>query len=209
MKFSRWLFAGATLLTLGLVAQAQVPGVNSTLSNTFTYVGEGATYKPTFSIATTVTAASAASDVFELRGSATKLVKIRRIRINGAATTAANMPILLVKRSALDDAGSTQGTQPTVAVFDTGNLTGQVAATAIGELFTVNPVENQTFQMVEERLVGLGNFTTTQPALFDLTWGLHGSVPVLRGAAQTLSINLGGSTFSGNVLFLYVEWTEE
>ena len=61
----------AALLTAALAAQAQVPGVNSTLQTVFTLAYDNSTMKQTFSSSKTFVPAAAATDVCTLNGSAT------------------------------------------------------------------------------------------------------------------------------------------
>lgn len=211
MKFrSVLLAAAASLLTGVLVAYAQIPGVNSTLNTVFTLAFDNATQKQTYSASWAFSPASSATDVLTIQGSATKKVNVRRIYVNGVATTSVNALALLVRRATADTSGSTSGTALTAASYNTSNTTASgSAATAIVEIYTTNPVEPASYQTIIERWFTWGNMTTTQSKDLDLYFGAGGSPLVLQGIAQTIALNLNGITFSGAQLTVTVEWTEE
>ena len=204
------LFGCASLLTLSAIAYAQVPGVNSTLNAVFNLVYDNATEKATYSAAFQVTAATNPTDIVEFVGSATKKIKIRRIRINGTATAAGILEVLIVRRNAVDTAGT--ATFPVISQYDTSSPTGQGAATAVVETYAANPTEPAAMTILVETLVAVvptGTLAALHFPPLDYLWGAGGNTPVLRGTAQTLVINLNGKVNAGTLLYITIEWTEE
>jgi len=205
------LFGCASLLTLSAIAYAQVPGVNSTLNAVFNLVYDNATEKATFAAAFNCPPGTSATDLFELRGSATKKIKVRRVKVNGSATAAQAFTYIIAMRTA--NAGGTVGTGSIVPInaYDSSSPTGQTSATATLELWSVNPTEPATSNQIVESMWGVSNLTTgvqTQPPV-DFLWGAGGNTPVLRGAAQALVFNMNGTTPSGVIMTCQIEWTEE
>lgn len=212
MKNYRALLAAAfaALLASTLVMQAQVPGVNSTLSTIFTLAYDQSTMKPTYSASTIVVPAAAATDVCVLTGSATKNVRVRRVILAGLASAAFNAPVIFIKRSTVPVGGTS--TLTTKVPYDsTNSLTPAVAnaATAVAEAFTANPTVGTPVGILAELWLGLGNLTTGIAIPINYSFGDLGSPVVLRGAAQTLSVNLNGATYTTPQLSCTFEWTEE
>ena len=172
---------------------------------------QGASYvnteglKPTYSVASQVVAASSATDVIYITGSATKTIKITRINIGGRATSAVSADVSIVKRSTADSGGTcTAGT----AIPHDSTLG---AATATIGVCTANPTLGTAVGTLREKQVFLGNLTTGAPgadAQF-LQGDRSAQEFTLRGAAQTIGINLNAGTYSGNLINFDIEWTEE
>ena len=81
--------------------------------------------KPTYSASGTVVPVTGATDLVTIIGSATRTIKIVRIVFSGTIlTTTINGSVSLIKRSAVDTAGTQ--TAPTMVAHDSGNA----AATA-------------------------------------------------------------------------------
>lgn len=194
----------AALLTGAMVAQAQVPGVNSTLNSVFTLVYDQSTMKPTYSATSGMfTVASAATDVCSVAGSATKTVKVRRVSISAVATAVVTEPVELIKRSAVVS-GGTQTADP-VTTYDSIN----VASTVLAEHFTGNPTVGASVGPIAFNFIGFANFTTGLGTQFIFELGQRGQPVVLRGVAQSLTVNLLGITPSGAQMNCTFEWTEE
>lgn len=183
--------------TLALAQVNRVPqvGVTSAFS----------TQQQTCSVAITgLVAASSATDILRLSGSATKTVKIQKILVGGRATTSVNADVQLFKRTAAASGGT--ATQPTVVSLDSQN----VACTAVADAYTANPTTGAgTLFRVSQIL--LGNLTTAvgQNISFDFDTSLLKQPVTLRGVAEGVAVNLNGVTYSGNLMQIYVEWTEE
>lgn len=194
----------AFLLTLGALAAAQVPGVNSPFQMVYTYAYDNSTAKPTYS-ATTVAYSLAASarGVFQINGSSSKLIRVRRIIISGSVpATALAEPIYINKVST-----SMPSTGTSVLLTAVPYDSASSAATATVENFTANPTDPTLVGEVMSPVYRfLPNSTGVQPYTVEL--GALGSAGILRTASEGLSLNLAGVTTSA-VVTVGVEWTEE
>lgn len=160
----------------------------------------------TYSAAITgLVVAAAATDVFTLRGSATKIVRVCQFSVSGTAGTALVANVQIIKRSTANTGGTS--TAPVAVPNDSASP----AATASALAYTANPTTGT--------LVGVAR---TQKLLFDVTTGAGASTSAdyethanghrpltLRGVAETLAINLAGVTLNTPSVNIYVEWTEE
>jgi hypothetical protein len=203
MKYrSILLAAAASLITAVLVAQAQVPGVNSTLNSVFTLAYDNSTMKPTYSATQTgITAVASQTDQCTLTGSATKTIKVRRIWFSNLPTAAAVEPIAIVKRST-----ATTGTGGTLytAAYDSSN-----PATTVGlaENWTAAPTVGTYVSTLADITFPFAiSSGANAPALFE--FGRLGQPIVLRGVLQQVAVNLNSTTFTGTVGCTF-EWTEE
>jgi hypothetical protein len=217
-RLTKFLLSGMALVSLGAIAYAQsVPGVGSNFPVGWNMVWESTTPKATFTAAFSLQSQASATDVVEFVGSATKTIRVRRVRVNGIAATTVNALVILSKRTALNDGSLVPALNMpsnfiTPSVLDTGSQTGITSATATVERWAINPTEPaaSTMTILAERYVAWGNPTTGQSQLFDIAFAEGGSgVPVLRGAAQALTVNLAGVTYAGGQINVVVEWTEE
>lgn len=146
-----------------------------------------------------------------VKGSATRTVRIRKIVIQGVATAAGNMPVVVDKNSSLGtDNASTVWGAATVAPLDSEN----VAATAVVEVLTG---ANQDALGTSVGKVGAGRVQLAAAGSgvaivpFELNFGTGGQqAVVLRGASETVTVGFAGATVpAGATLDYYVEWTEE
>ncbi len=206
------LFIALALAVVGLV---EMTGLSTAGVNSVPQLGivdmQGASYanteglKATYSAASQVVAASAATDVVYITGSAGKTTRITRINVGGRATSAAPADVSIVKRSTAD----TAGTCAAATAVPHDNLSASAATTI--KFCTANPTLGTAVGTLREKQTFLGNLTTGAPgadAEFkqadrpSQTW-------VLRGAGDTIAINLNGGTFSGNLMDIDIEFTEE
>lgn len=211
MKLRTALLAGAgAVLIAALAAQAQVPGVNSTLNAVFTLVYDQSTMKPTYSSTMTATTATTPGDVCLLKGSATKTIKVRRVIVSGKAATVVTEPVLLIKRSTMTTTGT--GTLPVITAYDsTNSLSGSTTntATAVTEVFTANPTAGTFVGELISAALQYANTSTGLGSTYTMLFGQLGSPVVLRGIAQNIAVNLGGITVASGELTCTFEWTEE
>lgn len=209
MKLRTLLIASAAALaSAALVAQAQVPGVNSTLQSVFTVVYEASTSKPTYSASVAgVTPASAAGDVCALRGSSTKTIRVRRIMFGGNTTaTAQTEPVSVFLRSATSNYVAGTGAIVSSMKYDSNNS----AATAAMEEWTANPTitSSPLGEFLDIPIVfPIGTTPSVNPVNV-LEFGRLGSAIALRGTAQWLTVNLNNITITGTYNCAF-EWTEE
>jgi len=208
MKLRSILLAcAASLITAVVVSQAQVPGVNSALNTVFTLAYDNSTMKQTYSsagISVQSQAGVGATDVCALSGSATKNVRVRRIIVGGVMTAVETIPIAIIKRSAAPAAGA--GTQPTIVPYDSSNA----AATGVVEVWTANPTVGTVVGMLADVHVAFPNATTgIANGAYTYTFGQLGQPIVLRGVAQSATVNFNNTLVHTGTVTCTFEWTEE
>lgn len=196
------LATGAAVLAALIAANAQVPGINSTLQSIFTLAYEVSTSKPTYSATSgAISPASSATDVCGINGSATKTIRVRRVIVTGnATTTAVTEPLVVMKRST---ANVGAGAGLTKVPYSSTSA----AASAAVDVWTTNPTVGTAVGMLADILVSLPVSTSPQQATV-FEFGKFGSPVFLRGAAQGLFINLSGVTITGTLNCTF-EWTED
>lgn len=150
--------------------------------------------------------AAAATDVFVIRGSATKIIKITRIEF--AVTTTAGSGGLIsaswVKRSS----ANTGGTSSTAV--NTPHDSNNPAATALVTLYTANPSALGTNVGTIRSIRAEAYNTSIAPTYTIWSFGDRpGQSIYLRGIGQYLALNFGGATITGNITCVNIEWTEE
>lgn len=150
--------------------------------------------------------AASATDVFTLAGSASKTVRVTRVSVSGTQTTAGEVDIQLLKRSAADTGGTS--TAPAAVPHDSADA----AATAVVAAYTVNPAALGTLVgplRTRKAQIGAAATVTDQP---ETEW-LFGDRPsravVLRGVDEQVAVNLNAATIAGGSLDISIEWTEE
>ena len=151
-------------------------------------------------LATAVTA----TDIFTITGSATKTVRVSRIMVNGVQTTAAQVNVLIVKRSTANSAGTS--TAPTAVSYDTTNA----AATATVLAYTANPTLGTAVGTASaSRAFIPGAATASDAQGLEIVSGDVGQqMMTLRGTAQVLAVNLNATTVAGSAINVTIEWTE-
>jgi phage-related tail fiber protein len=149
-----------------------------------------------------VVLAAAATDVFCVRGSATKTVIIKHITFAGTATATTAATMLLIKRSTLN----TGGTSATATNVPHDSTNAAAAATVVS--YTANPTLG----------TAVGNVDATKFALAAATaqvnerarqYGLEEDQGiVLNAAAESVCLNFNGQTVAGASVSVAVEWRE-
>ena len=89
----------ALLLTCGVISYAQVPGVNSTINPVFTMAYDNGSNKPAYTVSELITPATTSRQVLQINGSATKLVRVRRVILEGTSVTGVTEPVYFNKVS--------------------------------------------------------------------------------------------------------------
>lgn len=204
---TKLLAAVGALGIAALAAQAQVPGVNSTLNSVFTLAYDNSTMKPTYSAsAGFYPTGTTATDVCSLSGSATKTIKVRRVLITAMATTAASDPIAVLRRSTASVSG-TAAIIPVPVAYDSNNS----AATAFADLYIANPTLGTLVGVLADPYFSIGNLTTggAMNPTPQVIFGQLGSPVVLRGVLETVAVNLNSGSYSGIQMSCTFEWTEE
>lgn len=196
---------GGTAIALGQTTMAaSVPVVVASDQSTITVSTEGK--KTTYSAAFVgLIPAATPTDVLTIKGSGTKTIRVTAIRFT-LSTTAGSGILLntsLVKRSSANTSGTS--TTATNVPHDSNNAAG----TATVQGYTANPTLGTAVGTIRSiRYDATPAATANQEEVFDF-----GTRPaqciVLRGAAEQLCLNLGGTTVTGGILDGSIEWTEE
>lgn len=154
-----------------------------------------------------LTVANAGTDFFTITGAAGRKIIINRISFSGIATSAAAVPITLIKRSAANTGGTS--TTPTAVPVDSANAT---SPQGIVRAYTANPsalgTAVGTVSAVRVILSTASASVGSTPIEFNLERMFHRPV-VLNDATEVLSLNFGAQTVAGNSLDLMIAWTEE
>lgn len=163
--------------------------------------------KTTYSAsANAITMAGSPTDMFVITGSATKTIRILKIRFTGSTTANGGVlsDVLLIKRST-DNTGGTSATLTRVP-HDSNNA----AATAVARSYTANPTTLGTAvgTVRAERFRYTNSGGITQIAEWDFG-DRPGQGIVLHGTAQILAVNLNGVSVSNGIASCSFEWTEE
>lgn len=207
----RLLLALALLLGGSLAAQAQcvsVAGINSAPPPGISCASEPSV--PTFQAAGYgIVPVASATDIACITGSATRVTRVKGIRITGTAGTLVTLPILVTKHTVANTGGTAALTTalPVPVKMDSTS----VAATATTTAYTANPTIDSTAGIVD---VQTGSFNTTSalavgaPAIFNYAANLYSAGPILRGVAQQVCVNLGGISVTSGLLAVSFSWTE-
>lgn len=150
------------------------------------------------------------TDIFLLQGSATKTVRLSKIRISGAATAQSGLDLYLIKRT-VDNTGGTRASQAADVVK---HDTLDDSPTAIPYTYSVIPTAlgaGKTFRTRARQFFAKLTEPTTGSEEFVVDFDIHRSKPIiLRGVAESVVLNLGGAAVpAGLILYINVEWVEE
>lgn len=199
-------------LTAGASAQCiNVGGVNNVPQPGLTCANEPAALTYSATSVALVPVAAGATDFFCIGGSATKTVRLQRIRVAGTATTIVSVPLLVMKHVTTDTpagAGSATTTMiPIPYAVDSANA----AATATTRAWiTANP----TITDAAPGIIASANLQLNLPAavstnvVFDWDGRLYAQAPTLRGTAQEICLNLNTTAVTAGLLYTSVTWTE-
>lgn len=150
------------------------------------------------------------SDVFTIRGGATRTVYIHKVIISGTRTTHRRDVFTLVRRSTNNTGGTSL--VRTVVPYDSNNL----ASTCEVRSYTANPTLGTLVGEVYTQNVSLsvlqpsnaqGNGTGVVP--FKWEPSEVGQPIILRGVTQILAVNTPIAFPAGALLNITVEWSEE
>jgi hypothetical protein len=161
--------------------------------------------------------ATTPTDIVTITGSATKVVKVRKVHISGIATIGAQIDVFLIKRSSANSGG----TAVTVNKVPYDSL--NAAATATVVYYTANPSTlggtvnagtiSQSMLYLCPSTVGAASASgpLTSGNYIDIEFKDGDKQPLtLRGTSEVLAINLNGITVpAGTNLEIDIEWTEE
>lgn len=164
------------------------------------------TFVPTYSASTdSVAIAAAATDVWCLRGSATKTVFVQGVRISGTASANTVLTALLVKRR-------TANTGTSTAITAVPHDSNDPAATASAVSYTTNPTVGTPVGPIRSQELVLSGGSSPNLVVQFVVYQFSvyiGKVPTLHGTNEQLCVNLNGQTVSGGAITIDYEWTEQ
>jgi len=167
-------------------------------------VYETDTIKATYSATANFSAPNLATDVFTITGSASKMVTVTAIYMSATQTTSGTMAVYLVKRSTANTAGTSTARTPTP--YDSNDP----AATATVLSYTANPTVGTLVGNLQVQHMSAMTAATANSDRLNIQLGSTiAKGIVLRGTSQVLAVNLNGVTYTGNSLYITVEFTEE
>jgi hypothetical protein len=192
---------GAAPSLLAVQGRVTAPALNS-----FGVVTRSIPFEPESfcASATAFVPPAAATDIFTITGSATKTIRIHKIRVSGTTTSgsAIKTTFTLLRRSTVDTAGTRVAA--TVGKQDTNNAAG----TATAGHYTANPTLGT---LVANLRSSTASVSATGLAGGDLVWDFEadGSQPLtLRGVSDQIAVNLNGGTVTGPLFSVSAEWSE-
>jgi len=173
-----------------------------------TYVGEKRTYRAS-TIIPLVAAVTVNVPFFNIIGSATTTVRIRRIRVSGMTLTAVGYFTINVEKLSTASTGGTS----TVLVA-TPLDSADAAATAVSRAYTVAPTKGAlvgtlaSYRSLWQATVAVG--TSLAPEMIFNFGDIDQSrAIVLRGVAQEVALTFPVVLSSAGTLAVDIEWTEE
>jgi hypothetical protein len=138
------------------------------------------------------------TDVLEIKGSASKTIRVRRISITGGATAAGNMPVQLIRRSTASTGGGSALTALTAFKPDTAYATATVTVSTFG---TANPTAGTAAGGIAAAgrvcLSALGTGLGVSPLVFDFDI----NAAVLRGTSEFFYLNMNGAALPAGSAF--------
>lgn len=211
MKLLRSSLLGGLALVASLPAFAQP--VNLVPQQGFiTGVFQKATYS---SVALALPPAASATDIACIAGSATKTIRVQSITISGTAGTLVSAPFTLVRRAAVNTAGTAATTTANWANNIAKHDTNSADASAVLISYSANPtITDSAPDYIRTDALTLP-VTSAGTSIAPIRWSfgeylINQDQPlVLRGAAQQLCINLNAVSVSSGLLYPSITWTEE
>lgn len=153
--------------------------------------------------------AASLTDLIVLRGSATKIVRLKKLMVQCGATTGATIGVYL-KKHTVANTGGTAITTPDIVALDPGNTAG--AATALPLVYSANPTVDASAKTVAARNLVTTALTLGQPGTVEFNFPSDAEQALVCSAsvAQEIALNFGGTTpGAGAVLSWQMVWTEE
>ena len=155
-------------------------------------------------VAGSITLAALATDFFTITGSASKIIRVRKMRLWILSAANFNPQILLVKRSTANTLGTS--TASPIVPSDSANA----AATATVLSYSANPTLGTLVGAIgDARTYSSAIASPTYISAVDYDFTRLGAQPiVLRGTGEVLAFNFNGVTLAGALVNCEVEWTE-
>jgi len=153
-----------------------------------------------------VATATAATDVWCIRGGVGKIIRLQGIRISGTASANVIVPISLIKR-----AMSTGGTSTAVPAVPHDSLDPASVASILA--YTANPtgIGTPVGLLRGEDIIFAGS-SAPNLAISSVLYQFSvydGKLPTLRGVDECICVNLNGATVSSGAITVDAQWTEK
>lgn len=182
----------ALLATLALPGHAVAQSTNNPLSQSPAnpFFVDGNTAKFTYAGAATGVALTTPGDVYCVVGSATKIVRVKGIRVSATATAGAVIDGQLFLRSTLD----TGGTPASVPIVAQDSNFPAATATATSYSGGTAPTPGTSIGLIRSQKIPVGtqgNSANAGVALYQFSVYWDAAV-TLRGTAQSLCVNMTG-----------------
>lgn len=202
-RILEFIVARLPAIIMGLAFIATPAFGQGTPSNPLNITGANAV--PTFGAGASAVLNTGTGDLFCLQGSATQVVRLKRMRLAGIATAAVTIEINLTLRSTLDTGGTS--TTPAPVNLDTGSTQ---AATASVRAYSVSPTPGTALGSLRHhklQVVTAGANTAMDEDTFDLS-SFYDSPVVLRDANHSACLNLTTAGGAGSSFTVEAEWIE-
>lgn len=180
--------------------------VTLTASSQTFYTNEPLRKNQTYSASTLgVTLAAAATDVFTITGSATKIIHVHRVRYSCTQTTTGTIQIVFLKRSTANSGGTSQD------LVEVRNDSSNSAPTATTLSYTANPTLGTLVGNLDSlRILAPSVADDASEPVKETSFSYPSAQDiVLRGTSELFATNLNGATISGGICNFSVWWTEE
>lgn len=144
------------------------------------------------------------TDILTIQGSASKIIRVKSIIINGISATTGGYPALLIRRNA----ANTGGTSTALTGYSHDTVDGN--PTAVVRYYTANPtsVGNAVGTLHVGRFVA-ATAANLDRLVWQYSWQNDKSL-VLRGATDFLALNLKASALAAaTTVDIDLLWTEE
>jgi hypothetical protein len=158
---------------------------------------------------TALTPVATPTVVFQIAGSATKTVRVKKISVVGAATAYGTMPCTLYRSSDAGTLGSAVLTAITAGEMDSAGAAATAVVATVGTAnYTTVPA---AAGIIGAARVDFAPLTTAATSSSNArTQWVFDRALVLRGVAEVLAINFNSTAVvSGGVLDFEVEWEED
>lgn len=203
VRVSTYSSGGATV---SLTASPSAAGIQEGTTGTplpvtiVTSANTPATYR---SAASFSPAATAATDIFTITGSASKTCSVTHVQLSCTATVAAASDVIILKRSTADTAGTSGAV--TAVPLDSNSAAGSCTVLS----YTANPTTGSLVGNVSIDKAAISTATGAPQSLID-DFGIRETQPlILRGTSQVAAVNLNGATLAGLSCDIEIEWTEQ
>lgn len=150
------------------------------------------------------------TDFIVIQGSANRTVRVKRVKLTGAATAAGTMPVQLVKRSAVGTIGSAALTPITPAKHDSKDLAPTAVVSTVGTAnYTTVGTSAGVIGADRLQMTALGTGVAANPVIWDFANRIDKPL-FLRGASEFLCVNLNGAAVpAGGVIDFEIETEED